>query len=123
MTEETVEEIVEHCPMCGAGCAAEPNSSRLLAACSACLEKYPADLIKACSDPFDYALRLRTGEMIFFEYATVTGGDWVLIRGIREIEWPKEPQLTRCLYPPTFERGVSVRLSEIVWIADAPHGS
>lgn len=84
-----------------------------------------AVLLKATVDPFTYACRLTSGEIVFFESATVSGdGNFVLLSGIREVSYPRSDalQLTE-LGEPTFDRGMEVRRDAIVWIADAPYGS
>ena len=80
---------------------------------------WPPDLIKANSDdPFDYALQLRTGTIIRFTGASPYGQKWVLLSGVDAIEQPPGFSL-----PYPVPRGLSVRLSDIVWVADAPEGS
>lgn len=76
----------------------------------------PAALWKACCDSFDYAIKLRTGEVFRFTDAELIDPEWVLISGLDHYEnmFPKEFN---------FERGLQVRLSDIVWVADAPAGS
>jgi len=80
----------------------------------------PAALAKAIEDEFDYALGLRNGVVIRFGHAkisedgawvhldtpTYTSGSWVM----SGVEMP-------------FERGLDVRLADVVWVADAPYGS
>lgn len=79
---------------------------------------YPPSLIKACRDPFDYALQLRNGPIIHF-FAAYEHGEWVTL--------VFEPAVD--IHAPTpmggypFERGVNVRVADIVWCADAPNGS
>lgn len=75
-------------------------------------------LAKACMDPFDYALRLRTGEVIRFESAMVLNKEWV-----RLTTKPYEDEDT--YHPLAFPapRGVEVRIADIVWVMDAPMGS
>ena len=75
-------------------------------------------LSKACFDHFDYAMKLRTGEVINFSDAKVLSGDWVWINVKPTDEQPTE---NRIAYPA--ERGMDVRLSDIVWVMDAPCGS
>lgn len=72
-------------------------------------------LAKACIDPFNYALRLRTGEVICFEYAKLINSEWVHLV-IKRME--DQPKLDRIAYPAA--RGVDVRLSDIVWVMDSP---
>ena len=77
-----------------------------------------AALAKACIDEFDYALKLRTGEVVYFEFARVLNKEWVhLTLKPRE----DQPTANRIAYPA--DRGVDVRLSDIVWVMDAPNGS
>ena len=79
---------------------------------------FSAALAKACVDPFDYAMKLRTGEVIDFSFATILNKEWVHLDINPMDEQPKE---NRIAYPA--ERGVDVRLSDIVWVMDAPRGS
>jgi len=69
-------------------------------------------LVKACADPFDYALKLNTGEVIRFESAEFLDADWIRISDIKSSDIP---------YPAP--RGLEVRISSIVWVMDAPEGS
>ncbi len=95
--------------------------------CRPCALTVPSSLIKAAIDhPFDYALGLRSGHVIRFDgcqfhgqWVTVTLldpnlEDWNVSKGIMG------PVLGT---PYTFDRGIDVRLDEIVWCADAPQGS
>ncbi|GEM_PF-6476477 len=75
---------------------------------------WPDALIKACHDPFEYELQLRTGTVVRFVEARPINRDWVHIEvGDRD----QKCELSR------FERGIDVRLSDIVYVADAPDGS
>lgn len=85
--------------------------------CPPCRLKYPPSLLKACYDTFDYALRLRTGEVLFFESATIHG-DFVTLE-LSDNSMGQHEDDRRCL----FDRGLDIRASEIVWCADAPDGS
>jgi hypothetical protein len=82
------------------------------------LEKagWPLFLRKALRDPFDYAACVRGLGIVRFEDVEEAGKGWVRLRGIR---W--KDQSDRLPFP--FDRGVEVRLSNIVWVADAPEGS
>ena len=81
---------------------------------------YPPDLEKACDDSFDYAIRLRTGEVWRFREAEPISKSWVRLSDFMPLRSsPSGPDSGE--YP--FERGVCVRVSDIVWIADAPEGS
>lgn len=78
-----------------------------------------AALAKACQDnPFDYAMKLRTGEVIAFSGAKVLNREWVHL-DVKPMD--DQPEENRIAYPA--ERGVDVRLSDIVWVMDAPLGS
>ncbi len=85
-------------------------------ACERCKLRFPPSLIKAVGDDFEYALELRTGEVIRFRSAVIHG-EWATLDGV---SWG----VGRVSALP-FEcpRGVDVRISEIVWCADAPDGS
>jgi hypothetical protein len=86
--------------------------------CRPCRLRYPPALLKATCDYFDYALRLRTGETIFFCSATIQGDFVHLTLDGSICQHQGEPA------PPyPFERGVDVRAADIVWCADAPFGS
>jgi len=74
-------------------------------------------LAKACCDPFDYALKLRTGEVVRFKFATIINADWI------HLELEAEDQPTDNRIPFKADRGMDVRLSDIVWVMDAPCGS
>lgn len=85
--------------------------------------RIPADLAKAFGDPFDYMVILRNG-MIFYFTEAALAGEWVTLTGIRAfsgIPLPKGDPLSDSL--PNFERGIQVRLADIIAVADAPWGS
>jgi hypothetical protein len=84
--------------------------------CDKCVERFPYELRKAADDIFDYMALLRTGELIRFESAEVGYSDWVRLTGIRSVEFAEGKR-------PSFARGLSVRVGDIMWIADAPDGS
>lgn len=75
-------------------------------------------LAKAATNPFDYAVGLRTGVVIRFESLTILGKDWVHL-ALGGHGRPTEGK--RLPYPAI--RGVDVRLSDIIWAMDAPEGS
>jgi hypothetical protein len=88
---------------------------------------WPPALIKAVNDPYDYALRLKDGTLIFFEYAVPMGeyNEWVSIH-FQDIH--KGGEVWEWSFNHRFniggnDRGLQVRVSEIVWVADAPYGS
>lgn len=76
-------------------------------------------LAKACTDKsFDYALRLRTGEVVRFVGATLLNREWI------NIELPPDGQWdTPNPFPFDADRGIDIRISDIVWVMDAPNGS
>jgi hypothetical protein len=76
-------------------------------------------LLKACHDsPFDYALKLRTGEVIRFCGATIINAEWIHLEVYAMDEQPER----NCLPFPA-DRGIDVRIGDIVWVMDAPEGS
>jgi hypothetical protein len=77
----------------------------------------PPALIKAIEDHFDYALGLRNGQVIEFSEARLCR-PFVFLDGV-QASTIKALGYDR----PNFERGLDVRISEIAWVADAPHGS
>jgi pyruvate/2-oxoacid:ferredoxin oxidoreductase beta subunit len=85
--------------------------------CEACCRRYPPALLKACYDPFDYALQLSTGHVIRFHEARIHG-DYVTLFG----DGGPEDQGVAGLAHGC-PRGVDVRVDAIVWCADAPDGS
>ena len=83
------------------------------------LKKYNGShaLAKACYDPFDYALKLRTGEVIRFESARLISPEWI------HIELRPEDQIVEKRVPYIADRGIDIRIADIVWVMDAPMGS
>lgn len=77
-----------------------------------------AALVKACMDPFDYAMKLRTGEVLRFEHCRIINKDWIHLTGVDRRDQLKDVQIAY-----SAERGVDVRISDIVWVMDAPEGS
>lgn len=76
-------------------------------------------LAKACCDNyFDYALKLRTGEVIRFVGAEVLTPEWIRLEVASQYAQPEDNAL-----PFKADRGVEVRVSDIVWVMDAPEGS
>jgi hypothetical protein len=75
-------------------------------------------LSKSCADPFDYALKLKTGEVVMFTEARVLNNEWI---HLTLKPYDEQPDKNRVPYPA--DRGMDVRISEIVWVMDAPNGS
>jgi hypothetical protein len=84
-------------------------------ACGDCVATFGRVLIKATVDPFDYMVGLRDGRMVRFNLAEIRPGGWLLLTG------DGRPVETDFLPRP--ERGIHVRVSDIVWACDAPEGS
>ncbi len=74
-------------------------------------------LVKACFDTFDYALKLRTGQVIRFGSARIINTEWVHI----DLEGLDQKPGFSLEFPA--DRGVDVRIADIVWVMDAPEGS
>lgn len=73
----------------------------------------PPALEKSFLDcPFDYAVILRDGKVIEYESAEWAAHGWVRLCGV-------VGKIDGC----NFERGLEVRLDDIMACADAPHGS
>ncbi|MBV8084306.1 MAG: hypothetical protein JO247_05780 [Chloroflexi bacterium] len=77
---------------------------------------YPPALIKAVCDPYDYAMKLRTGDVIHFSAAD-PNGDWVWI----SFDGLEDGGVTPNERSFAFNRGMYVRVADIVWVADAPN--
>lgn len=78
-------------------------------------------LIKAMIDPFDYALKTRSGEIVQFCECKYLGGGWVRLTTHEMHNLDHVPKEQRLAFPA--ERGVDIRISDIVWVMDAPAGS
>lgn len=79
--------------------------------------RLPPSLCKAVDDCFQYALKLKTGEIIQFESATVHG-DWVSLHG----DGASDSKLKQH-FPFPIARQVDVRIEDILWCIDAPFNS
>ena len=120
MSEVTVyerpdeESTAIRCHGCGEWCT---DSSATWFTCDECVKRYPPALMKAVCDPYDYALRLVTGEIVYFSEATISG-EWVHLDQVGQLR----PVDSRPFDIPA-PRGVDIRVDSIVWVTDAPHGS
>ena len=76
----------------------------------------PPSLRRALTEPGDYALRLRTGEIVRFTRADLYGAFVALFApgGPSAISQSGEPV-------PEFPHGLEVRISDIVWCARGPN--
>lgn len=89
---------------------------------------WPPALIKAVHDDYDYALRLKDGSLIYFSRARPMGRnhEWVSltfcdIHKFENYRWTTS--FNHVFNIGGNDRGLEVRVSEIVWVADAPFGS
>ena len=84
----------------------------------------PPALAKATVDYFTYACGLRDGTIVVFEEAAIVSRGWVRLNVIGYLLFNRGP-LTRLKDEGdfTFDRGLEVRMSDIMWVADAPWGS
>lgn len=116
-----VPETKEGCMQCG-----EPTTTEAAWGnwCDWCLAKYGHHLLKSTIDEFEYAIRLVSGDLIYYNQATIAG-DWVTIEAENIV--PRKGFLSVSEAPPTanppLERGLQIRLDAIAWVADAPFGS
>lgn len=80
----------------------------------------PPALCKALDDqPWEYAMGLRDGRVLYFQGAELLkGGKWVHLPGPDEKYTLEVSGVTH-----SFDRGLDVRISDIMWVADAPDGS
>jgi hypothetical protein len=82
--------------------------------CVSCRPFYSDTLLKIVGDYFDGVLGLKNGMVIRFRTGRIDG-DFV------HLTLDGMPQIQPLPYG--FDRGIDVRLSEIVWCADTPNGS
>jgi hypothetical protein len=108
-------------------CNTPINNDDAVAQCARCRRRLLPSLAKACEDDsFDYALKLRTGEVFYFGGAAYGGGDFITIKGITnthgDLPGRRYPNgETSCA--PHFPRGLDIRVDDIVWCSDAPFDS
>lgn len=86
--------------------------------CQRCNERYPDSLLKAHIDPFAYALKLRTGEIVMFDECRIDGNYAHLT--LTPDSWRTSTERT---VEYGYHRGIDVRIEDIVWCVDAPFGS
>ena len=93
-------------------------------ACPTCVATIGDVLVKAVTDDFDYAIGLRTGDVIRFTSAHYAGDNWIYLVGVDN--WGDNSALLRNHredHNNPCPRGLQVRVTDIVWAADAPNGS
>lgn len=78
-------------------------------------------IAKSLHDPFDYSLKLVTGEVIRYEEATNLGNWLHLSRAY--VQDPEPGQQGSVNKEGHFHRGIDVQIAHIVWAKDAPDGS
>jgi hypothetical protein len=123
----TVEKVVD-CHLCGGRFKFIVGSDDFPPAefCTECLRRIPPALQKALYDHFDYACGVNWGGRVFvirFEDATIRG-EWVTLDHTDSASLlDLQPDDDSPRLPYAFPRGLDVRLSDIVWVADAPQGS
>jgi hypothetical protein len=76
---------------------------------------WPEALVKALYDYFDYAARVRGLGVVRFREAEDLGHGWVRLK---DLFWTDDDPASAGL-PYSFERGVDVRVSDVMWCADA----
>ena len=83
---------------------------------------FPPALAKAIMDPFDYAIGLRDGKIIHFSEAKfdIHNPGWI---HLDEVQAEGKAQAKGISIPYPLDRGVDVRIADIMWAADAPNGS
>ena len=86
--------------------------------CDSCESKYPPSLLKACGDPFEYALRTSWGATIAFSEAFVHG-EWVHLKLTMGADYDLIGYEYK--WPLGMERGVDIRVADIVWCCDTGH--
>jgi hypothetical protein len=110
------------CEVCTTGLGVSSHDGGFIEPfCRTCLHRYPASLLKSVIDPFMYALKLRTGEVVYFQECRIDGAYAHLT--LQELYMGN-------LIPDGVEtvvhggeRGIDVRVDDIVWCVDAPFGS
>jgi hypothetical protein len=75
---------------------------------------WPAMLVRACVDPYGYALGLRGGTVLHFAQAQLTAsGNWVHLRQVKVLQGSLPTELLP-------DREIEVPVREIVWVGEAP---
>lgn len=89
--------------------------------CPSCRERFPPALLKAATDrPWQYAVQLRAGPLLYFTGAELHG-NWVTLDFLDMMD--EYAQHNRRILPYPFPRGLDIAVDDIVWIGDAPNGS
>ena len=81
-------------------------------------------LAKSFVDQFTFMLRLRTGERILYSTASFVSKEWMHLHEARFYYGEDYYNMERGTEGlGVFPRGIDVRISDIVWVQDAPFGS
>jgi hypothetical protein len=101
---------VEKCVACNNG-----ETDLMDGICGTCRTKYPVSLLKALGVPsLYYAVGLRTGEIIRFSDASIHG-EFAHVTGVEYGDG-------ETISPRFCDRGIDIRIADIVWCADVPEG-
>lgn len=84
---------------------------------------YPPDLQKAVDDPFGYLIVLSTREQIFCVQVKAIDANWIRIEKEDLVECLTATGESRRLFGVECARGVTIAVSHIVAVLDAPNGS
>ena len=86
---------------------------------------WPPALAKASVDEFDYAAQIRDVGIVLFSLAEPAGRGWVRLYGPSDGHGGYAFSCTdkSQAIPFPCSRGIEVRLSDIVWVADCPEGT
>lgn len=83
--------------------------------------EWPSVLAKATVDPYTYHTILRNGDHITFESAHVVNRKWVCLQGLSTDRCSLSINtLMKSFYSKDLDRGVEIRVSDIMCIADSP---
>lgn len=84
----------------------------------------PHALVKASIDPFTYAVGLRDGRVIVFKSCSFDADHvFVTLKGVESHNIQAPADGYKRDHSFTFERGIDIRIVDILWAADAPWGS
>lgn len=86
---------------------------------------YPPDLVKICLDSFYAVVGLRNGQIFEIAEAKPISSEWIkLIANNGDVGMQDASSRFNSMNKVShFDRGITVRVSEIAWIADCPCGS
>lgn len=78
--------------------------------CDSCRVTYPPALLKSCRDNWHYAMKVRDSKGIVEFTRAVINGPWVSVF---------DDDCGVAIDGLSFDRGVNIKISDIVWVADA----